>query len=119
MKVKRELMSKSKVSYDLNGFGGSLGALVRLSGISSTQTQAIAVFSSLFVLNSIVAMTPNTGGNEDSHPLGSTLNFLDFVVILPYFVHVLFEAFSNLKDQCAREDLRTKVVKLSRIFHVL
>ncbi|KAK0144149.1 Potassium voltage-gated channel subfamily V member 2 [Merluccius polli] len=126
---------------------------------SSTQAKAFAVVSNLFVLISIVAMTLNTcGGIEETYMewveitsivfftleyflrfvttckcrqfLGSTLNFLDFVAVLPYFVQIVCEAFSDTEDPGAQEDLRTvvsvtkfgqvlKVVKLMRVFRIL
>ncbi|CAL8309835.1 unnamed protein product [Lota lota] len=59
--------------------------------------------------------------------LGSTLNFLDLVAVMPYFVQIVFEAFGDMEDH---EDFRTiasvtklgqvlKVVKLTRILRIL
>ncbi|KAM9358380.1 potassium voltage-gated channel subfamily V member 2-like [Symphorus nematophorus] len=62
--------------------------------------------------------------------LKSGLNFVDMVAVMPYFVQIVFEAFSDAEDVNAQEDLRTmarvskishvlKVVKLLRIFRIL
>lgn len=82
---------------------------------------------SLFTMEYILRFTTSCKPRQF---LGSTLHFLDFVAILPYFVPVLFEAYCDLKDQGSQEDLRTmasvtklgqvlKVVKLSRVFCIL
>lgn len=60
----------------------------------------------------------------------SGLNFVDMVAVVPYFIQIVFEAFSDAEDMNAQEDLRTmarvskvshvlKVVKLLRIFRIL
>ncbi|KAM9848880.1 potassium voltage-gated channel subfamily V member 2-like [Aulostomus maculatus] len=62
--------------------------------------------------------------------LTSGLNFVDMVAVMPYFIQILFEAFSDNDDVNAQEDLRTmarvskvshvlKVIKLLRIFRIL
>uniref|UniRef100_A0A672JQH4 Potassium voltage-gated channel subfamily V member 2-like n=1 Tax=Salarias fasciatus TaxID=181472 RepID=A0A672JQH4_SALFA len=62
--------------------------------------------------------------------LKSALNFVDLVSVMPYFVQIIFEAFSDAEDMNAQEDLRAmarvskvshvlKVVKLLRIFRIL
>lgn len=58
------------------------------------------------------------------------LNFVDMVSVMPYFVQIVFEAFTDVEDVNAQEDLRTmarlsklshvlKVIKLLRIFRIL
>lgn len=60
----------------------------------------------------------------------SGLNFVDMVAVIPYFIQIVFDAFSDDEDMNAKEDLRTmarvskvshvlKVVKLLRIFRIL
>lgn len=62
--------------------------------------------------------------------LKSGLNFVDMVAVVPYFIQIVFEVFSDTEDLNAREELRTmaqvskvshvlKVVKLLRIFRIL
>lgn len=62
--------------------------------------------------------------------LTSALNFVDMVAVMPYFVQIIFEAFSDAEDVNTQEDLRAmarvsklshvlKVVKLLRIFRIL
>lgn len=62
--------------------------------------------------------------------LKSGLNFVDMVAVMPYFVQIIFEAFSDSENVNAQEDLRAmarvsklshvlKVVKLLRIFRIL
>lgn len=62
--------------------------------------------------------------------LKSGLNFVDMVAVIPYFIQLVFEAFSDAENMNAQEDLRTmarvskishvlKVVKLLRIFRIL
>lgn len=62
--------------------------------------------------------------------LKSGLNFVDMVAVVPYFMQILFEAFSDADDMNAQEDLKTmarvskishvlKIVKLLRIFRIL
>lgn len=62
--------------------------------------------------------------------LKSGLNFVDMIAVVPYFMQIVFEAFSDSEDVNAQEDLKTmarvskishvlKVVKLLRIFRIL
>ncbi|XP_036409796.1 potassium voltage-gated channel subfamily V member 2-like [Megalops cyprinoides] len=62
--------------------------------------------------------------------LKSALNFVDLVAVMPYFIQLVFEAFSNQEDVSVQDDLRAmarvskvskilKVVKLMRIFRIL
>lgn len=62
--------------------------------------------------------------------LKSGLNFVDMIAVVPYFMQIVFEAFSDSEDINAQEDLKTiarvskishvlKVVKLLRIFRIL
>uniref|UniRef100_A0A3Q0R8C2 Uncharacterized protein n=1 Tax=Amphilophus citrinellus TaxID=61819 RepID=A0A3Q0R8C2_AMPCI len=62
--------------------------------------------------------------------LKSGLNFVDLISVMPYFVQIVFEAFSDSEDVNAQEDLRAiarvsklshvlKIVKLLRIFRIL
>lgn len=58
------------------------------------------------------------------------LNFVDLVAVMPYFVQIIFEAISGVKNEDTRQDLTTmarvsklshvfKVIKLLRIFRIL
>ena len=49
--------------------------------------------------------------------LGSTLNFLDFVAGMPYFVLIVFEAYSDVEQE-EEEEFRT-VAEVSKLSHVL
>jgi len=62
--------------------------------------------------------------------LKSVLNFVDMVSVMPYFVQIICEAFTDAEDLRAQEDFRAKarvskvshvlkVVKLMRIFRIL
>lgn len=62
--------------------------------------------------------------------LKSGLNFVDMIAVVPYFMQIVFEAFSDSEDVNAQEELKTmarvskishvlKVVKLLRIFRIL
>nr|XP_046247890.1 potassium voltage-gated channel subfamily V member 2-like [Scatophagus argus] len=62
--------------------------------------------------------------------LQSGLNFVDMVAVMPYFVQIVSEAFSDAEDVNAQEELRAmaqvsklshvlKVIKLLRIFRIL
>ncbi|XP_035509506.1 potassium voltage-gated channel subfamily V member 2-like [Morone saxatilis] len=62
--------------------------------------------------------------------LKSGLNFVDMVAVMPYFIQLIFEAFTDSDNMNAQEDLRTmarvsklshvlKIVKLLRIFRIL
>ncbi|KAG7513767.1 potassium voltage-gated channel subfamily V member 2-like [Solea senegalensis] len=62
--------------------------------------------------------------------LMSGLNFVDMVAVMPYFLQIIFDAFTNTEDVNTQEDLRTmarvsnlghvlKVVKLLRVFRIL
>lgn len=62
--------------------------------------------------------------------LKSGLNFVDMVSVMPYFVQIIFEVFSDVQDINAQKDLRAmaqvsklshvlKVIKLLRIFRIL
>lgn len=133
---------------------------------SSVSAKAFAVFSSLFVLISIVAMTMNTVQELRQYKvagktymewveissilfftfeyflrllttsnikcfLKSTLNFVDIVAVMPYFIQLIFEAFViDTENLSAQEDLKAmsrvskvskvlKVIKLMRIFRIL
>ncbi|KAM9439939.1 potassium voltage-gated channel subfamily V member 2 [Clarias gariepinus] len=62
--------------------------------------------------------------------LKSALNFVDIVAVMPYFIQLVFEAFSDHEDLSVQDDLKAmarvskvskvlKVVKLMRIFRIL
>lgn len=62
--------------------------------------------------------------------LKSALNFVDLVAVMPYFIQLVFEAFSDQEDLSVQDDLKTmarvskvskvlKIVKLMRIFRIL
>ncbi|XP_062412446.1 potassium voltage-gated channel subfamily V member 2-like [Sardina pilchardus] len=172
LKVEKELMAQIEPKHSEDGFkdmflGGVRKSLWDLmeNPYSSLSAKAFAVFSSLFVLISIVAMTLNTVKElkceaiygktyfecieilsiifftfeyflqllttcEIKHFLMSALNFVDLVAVMPYFIQLIFEAFSNPEDLSAQDDLKTmarvskvskilKVVKLMRIFRIL
>ncbi|CAL8345188.1 potassium voltage-gated channel subfamily V member 2-like [Gadus morhua] len=62
--------------------------------------------------------------------LRSTLNFLDFVAGMPYFVLIVFEAYNDVEEEADEEDFRAvadvsgldqvlNVVKLMRVFRIL
>ncbi|XP_041791258.1 potassium voltage-gated channel subfamily V member 2-like [Chelmon rostratus] len=62
--------------------------------------------------------------------LKSGLNFVDMIAVMPYFVQIVFDVFTDAEDRNAQEDRRTiarvskfshvlKVVKLLRIFRIL
>lgn len=62
--------------------------------------------------------------------LNCGLNMVDLVAVMPYFVQIICEAFSDVEDVNAQEDLKTmarvskvshvlKVLKLLRIFRIL
>lgn len=172
LKVEGELMAQIEHKFSEEGFknmflGGIRKSLWDLmeNPYSSLSAKAFAVFSSLFVLISIVAMTLNTvkelkceamyGKNyfecieifsilfftfeyflrllttcDIKHFLKSALNFVDLVAVMPYFIQLIFEAFSDPEDLSAQDDLKTmarvskvskilKIVKLMRIFRIL
>ncbi|KAL2090324.1 hypothetical protein ACEWY4_015012 [Coilia grayii] len=172
LKVERELLAEIEHKYDEDGFksmflGGARKAMWDLmeNPYSSMYAKAFAVFSSLFVLISIVAMTLNTVKElkceamygktyfecievvsilfftfeyflrllttcDIRHFLKSALNFVDLVAVMPYFIQLIFEAFSDPADVSAQDDLKTmarvskvskilKIVKLMRIFRIL
>ncbi|XP_063076018.1 potassium voltage-gated channel subfamily V member 2 [Engraulis encrasicolus] len=172
LKVTRELMAEIQVHHDEDGFktmffGGIRKALWDLmeNPYSSLPAKAFAVFSSIFVIISIVAMTLNTVGELKKYKLygrtymelveiasilfftfeyflrlfttcniiqflRSGLNFVDVVAVMPYFLQLVFETFSNSEDVNVQDDLKTmarvskvskvlKVVKLMRIFRIL
>ncbi|XP_068176510.1 potassium voltage-gated channel subfamily V member 2-like [Antennarius striatus] len=50
--------------------------------------------------------------------LKSGLNFVDMVAVVPYFIQIVFEAFSGTEDVNAQEDLRT-MAQVSKVSHVL
>ncbi|KAM6948771.1 potassium voltage-gated channel subfamily V member 2 [Aplochiton taeniatus] len=172
LKVNQELIDEIKPQHDEEGFanmflGGFRKALWDLmeNPYSSLAAKAFAVFSSLFVLISIVAMTLNTVKELNQykiygktymecveicsilfftleyflrllttpdifHFVKSALNFVDLVAVMPYFLQIIFEVFTDAEDASAQEDLKTmarvskvskvlKVVKLMRIFRIL
>ncbi|XP_046883144.1 potassium voltage-gated channel subfamily V member 2 [Hypomesus transpacificus] len=172
LKVNQELIAEIQPQHDEEGFktmflGGFRKALWDLmeNPYSSLAAKGFAVFSSLFVLISIVAMTLNTVKElktytvygktymecveicsilfftleyflrllttcDIKHFLKSALNFVDLVAVMPYFLQIVFETFSDAEDLSAQEDLKTmarvskvskvlKVVKLMRIFRIL
>ncbi|XP_031163372.1 potassium voltage-gated channel subfamily V member 2-like [Sander lucioperca] len=62
--------------------------------------------------------------------LKSGLNFVDMVAVVPYFIQIIFETFTDTENVNAQEDLSTmarvsklnhvlKVIKLLRIFRIL
>ncbi|KAI5608151.1 potassium voltage-gated channel subfamily V member 2, partial [Silurus asotus] len=62
--------------------------------------------------------------------LKSALNFVDLVAVMPYFIQLVFEMFSDQEDVSVQDDLKTmarvskvskvlKIVKLMRIFRIL
>jgi potassium channel subfamily V protein 2 len=64
------------------------------------------------------------------HFVKSGLNFVDLLAVMPYFIQIIFEIFTDVDDAGAQEDLKTmarvskvskvlKVVKLMRIFRIL
>ncbi|KAM3866003.1 potassium voltage-gated channel subfamily V member 2 [Diretmus argenteus] len=173
LKVNQELIDEIKPHLDdvgyktmfLGGFRKALWDLME-NPYSSLSAKAFAVFSSLFVLISIVAMTLNTvkelrvyklsgktymewveifsilfftteyflrlGTTANiKHFVRSTLNFVDLVAVMPYFLQIIFEVFVlDAEDLNSQEDLKTmarvskvskvlKVVKLMRIFRIL
>ncbi|KAG8014051.1 Potassium voltage-gated channel subfamily V member 2 [Nibea albiflora] len=173
LKVNQELVDEIKPHQDDEGYkdmflGGLRKTLWDLmeNPYSSLSAKAFAVFSSLFVLISIVAMTLNTVNELRQYKIGdrtymewieiasilfftleyflrlvttsnlkhfvrSSLNFVDVVAVMPYFIQIIFEAFvMDSEDVSAKEDLKTmtrvskvskvlKVVKLMRIFRIL
>lgn len=172
LKVEKELMAEIETNYDDKAFNDmALGNLRRIlwnvveNPYSSMGAKAFTLFSNIFVLLSIVAMTLNTVEelqiykiNGKTHMewveiisivfftfeylirlvttpniplfLKSGLNFVDMVAVMPYFVQILFEAFTSTDNVNAQEDLRAmarvsklshvlKVVKLLRIFRIL
>lgn len=172
LKVEKELLAQIEPKHNEDGFknmflGGIRKSLWDLmeNPYSSLSAKAFAVFSSLFVLISIVAMTLNTVKElkcvaiygktyfecieilsilfftfeyflrllttcDIKHFLKSALNFVDLVAVMPYFIQLIFEAFSNPEDLNAQDDLKTmarvskvskilKIVKLMRIFRIL
>ncbi|CAG00611.1 unnamed protein product, partial [Tetraodon nigroviridis] len=50
--------------------------------------------------------------------LKSGLNFVDMVAVVPYFVQIVFEAVTGVKDLNQQEERRT-MVRMSRVGHVL
>lgn len=172
LKVDRDLMAEIEVKYDDECFKHMVFGNVRNTlwnilenPYSSIQAKAFSVFSNLFVLFSIVAMSLNTVEELQKYRikdrthmewveiisivfftfeylirlvttpniklfLKSGLNFVDMVAVIPYFIQIVFEAFSDTEDMNAQEDLRTlarvskighvlKVVRLLRIFRIL
>lgn len=172
LKVERELMAEIEMEYDDQHFKDMMCGNVRKilwnaveNPYSSMVAKAFTVFSNIFVLFSILAMTLNTVEelqiykiNGKTHMewveiitivfftfeylirlfttpnitlfLKSGLNFVDMVAVIPYFVQIIFEAFTDTDNVNAQEDLRAmarvsklshvlKVVKLLRIFRIL
>ena len=173
LKVECELMAEIEPEHDEEGFktmflGGPRKAVWDLieNPYSSLAAKAFAIFSSIFVITSIAAMTLNTVSELKAHSiygktymecveivsilfftleyflrlittcnitnfLKSTLNFVDLVAVMPYFIQLVFEAMSDQEDLNAQDDLRgamsrvskvskvLKVVKLMRIFRIL
>ncbi|XP_061098809.1 potassium voltage-gated channel subfamily V member 2 [Conger conger] len=173
LKVERELVAEIEPEHDEEGFktmflGGPRKVVWDLieNPYSSLAAKAFAVFSSIFVIISIAAMTLNTVSELRVHSifgktymecveivsilfftleyflrlittcnitnfLKSTLNFVDLVAVMPYFIQLVFEVMSDQEDLNAQEDLRgamsrvskvskvLKVVKLMRIFRIL
>uniref|UniRef100_A0A3P8VSV3 Si:rp71-39b20.4 n=1 Tax=Cynoglossus semilaevis TaxID=244447 RepID=A0A3P8VSV3_CYNSE len=173
LKVNKELIDEIKPHQDdsayktmfLGHFRKALWDLME-NPYSSVSAKAFAVFSSLFVLISIVAMTMNTVQELRQYKvagktymewveissilfftfeyflrllttsnikcfLKSTLNFVDIVAVMPYFIQLIFEAFViDTENLSAQEDLKAmsrvskvskvlKVIKLMRIFRIL
>uniref|UniRef100_A0A4W5PMP7 Uncharacterized protein n=1 Tax=Hucho hucho TaxID=62062 RepID=A0A4W5PMP7_9TELE len=172
LKVEKELLAEIEIKHYEEGYktmflGGIRKDLWDLmeNPYSSLSAKSFAVFSSLLVLISIVAMTLNTVKELRTHTLSgktylewveifsilfftfeyfmrlvttcdikhfvkSSLNLVDLVAVMPYFIQLIFEAFANVEDLSAQEDLKTlarvgkvskvlKVVKLMRIFRIL
>ncbi|XP_010892424.1 potassium voltage-gated channel subfamily V member 2 [Esox lucius] len=174
LKVNQELIDEIKPAHGneeamfktmfLGGIRKALWDLME-NPYSSLAAKAFAVFSSLFVLISIVAMTLNTVKElkkytfygktymecveivsivfftfeyflrllttcDIKHFVKSALNFVDLLAVMPYFIQIIFEIFTDVDDTAAQEDLKTmarvskvskvlKVVKLMRIFRIL
>ncbi|XP_070976390.1 potassium voltage-gated channel subfamily V member 2-like [Oncorhynchus clarkii lewisi] len=174
LKVNQELIDEIKPAHRdeeamfktmfLGGFRKALWDLME-NPYSSLAAKGFAVFSSLFVLISIVAMTLNTVKElrkytiygktymecveivsivfftfeyflrllttcDIKHFVKSGLNFVDLLAVMPYFIQIIFEIFTDVDDAGAQEDLKTmarvskvskvlKVVKLMRIFRIL
>ncbi|XP_064197346.1 potassium voltage-gated channel subfamily V member 2 [Anguilla rostrata] len=173
LKVERELMAEIDPQHNEEGFktmflGGLRKAVWDLieNPYSSPTAKAFAIFSSIFVITSIAAMTLNTVSElriytiygktyvefveiasilfftleyflrllttcNITNFLKSTLNFVDLVAVMPYFIQIVFEAMSDQEDLNVQDDLRgamsrvskaskvLKVVKLMRIFRIL
>ncbi|XP_028833045.1 potassium voltage-gated channel subfamily V member 2 [Denticeps clupeoides] len=172
LKVNQELMAQIETIHNEDGFKTMFLGNVRKilwdlieKPYSSLLAKAFAVFSSLLVLISIVAMTLNTVSElkvykvygrtymehvevssilfftfeyflrlfttcDIKHFLKSALNFVDLVAVMPYFIQLVFEAFTDSEDLSVQDDLKAmarvskvskvlKVVKLMRIFRIL
>ncbi|KAJ7993195.1 hypothetical protein DPEC_G00269920 [Dallia pectoralis] len=172
LKVEEELMAEIAVTYNEEGYKTLFCGTIRKelwdlmeNPYSSLSAKVFAIFSSLLVLVSILAMTLNTVKElrtytllgktymdwvetfsiifftfeyfvrlfttcDIKHFARSTLNFMDLVAILPFFIQLIFEAFADSEDLRFQEDLKTlshvskigrvlKIVKLIRIFRIL
>lgn len=51
--------------------------------------------------------------------LKSGLNFVDMIAVIPYFMQILFEAFSDSEDMNAQEGPSRTIARVSKISHVL
>ena len=67
---------------------------------SSLVAKGFAMFSSHFVLISIVAMTLNTVRKYTIYKK-SALNFVDLLAVMPYFIQIIFEIFTDVNDASA------------------
>lgn len=172
LKIDKDLMAEIELQYDNEQFKDMIFGNVRKmlwniveNPYSSMVAKAFTVFSNLFVLCSIMAMTLNTVEELQIYKikgkthmewveiitivfftfeylirlvttpnitlfLKSGLNFVDMVAVMPYFVQIIFEAFTSAEYVNTQEDLRAmarvsklshvlKVVKLLRIFRIL
>ncbi|KAM3876256.1 potassium voltage-gated channel subfamily V member 2-like [Diretmus argenteus] len=169
LKVERELLAEIEVKHDDDGYKGMfLGDVRKIlwntveNPYTSIWAKAFTVFSNLFVLISIVALTLSSveemkvymiygktymewvesfsivfftfeyflrlGTTSNVKPfLKSALNFVDFMAVMPYFIQIVFEVFTNTEDvsdlgtmaQVSKLSQVLKVVKLMRILRIL
>ncbi|XP_041964565.1 potassium voltage-gated channel subfamily V member 2 [Alosa sapidissima] len=172
LKVNKELMAEIQAPHHEENFDDMCCGFIRKllwdlmeNPYSSLSAKSFAVFSSLFVITSIGAMTLNTVGELKKYKVygrtymehvevlsilfftfeyflrllttpnikqfvKSALNFVDLVAVMPYFLQLVFETFTDAEDLSRQDDLKTmarvskvskvlKVVKLMRIFRIL
>lgn len=51
--------------------------------------------------------------------LKSGLNFVDMIAVIPYFMQIIFEAFSDSEDMNAQQSPSRTIARVSKISHVL